>query len=163
MSETDPAKIAIGKALGRIPSGVFVLTAIEAGQSLAMMASWVQQVSFDPPAVCVAIAKERPVRTIVEQTARFALSVIGEHDMPLMKKYARGIPHGIDPFEGVNVKRSSAGMPYLADSLAYLDCQLLEVATLQGDHDLFIARVVEGGILKDGASFIHLRGSGFHY
>ena len=46
----------VGKALGRVPSGVFVLTASDTDhRRYAMLASWVQQAAFDPPAVCLAI------------------------------------------------------------------------------------------------------------
>ncbi|MBC8108463.1 MAG: hypothetical protein H7Z14_17895, partial [Anaerolineae bacterium] len=48
---TDEQKLPIGKALGRIPSGVFVLTAAHAGERMAMLASWVQQAAFEPPAI----------------------------------------------------------------------------------------------------------------
>jgi len=41
MHHTDPAKLSIGKALGRVPSGVYVLTASREGQASAMLASWV--------------------------------------------------------------------------------------------------------------------------
>jgi flavin reductase (DIM6/NTAB) family NADH-FMN oxidoreductase RutF len=80
-----------------------------------------------------------------------------------LKKYARGIAPDADPFEGVNVRQTAAGVPVLADALAYLDCQLLHVAEYGGDHDLFVARVVAGEVLKEGAPFVHVRGSGAHY
>jgi hypothetical protein len=47
------------RALGRIPSGLFILTARFEDQSTGMLASWVQQVSFDPPLVSVAVKKGR--------------------------------------------------------------------------------------------------------
>ena len=160
---TEPEEVALYKALGRVPSGIFILTASLEGRPSAMMASFVQQVGFAPPAVCVSVAKERPLRAAMRNGDRFALSALGEKDSPLLKKYARGIPPGADPFEGVNVRATAAGVPFLADALAYLDCQLLHVAEYGGDHDLFIARVVAGDVLKDGAPFVHVRGSGAHY
>ena len=57
----DHVKQTIGKALGRVPSGVYILTTHHEGQPLAMMASWVQQASFEPPTVGVAVAKDRPL------------------------------------------------------------------------------------------------------
>ena len=57
---TDPSD-ALAAALGRIPSGLFVLTATSGGAETGMLASWVQQCSFDPPQVTVAVNKERDV------------------------------------------------------------------------------------------------------
>src|SRR5919112_3535011 len=95
---TEAQKHTIGKALGRIPSGVFVLTAKHGDSVAAMLASWVQQAAFDPPAVSIALAKDRPIRSLIAQSGRAVLSVVGEHQTPLMKKYARGIKPDEDPF-----------------------------------------------------------------
>ena len=44
-----------------------------------MMASWVQQVAFQPPSISVAIAKERPAYSALNGPGRrFALSVVPE-------------------------------------------------------------------------------------
>ena len=164
MHTPDDLKLTIGRALGRIPSGVFILTATHDGQPLAMMASWVQQVAFAPPSVAVAIAKERPAHAALSKSgATFALSVVPEGDTSLMKKYARGVPAGADPFDGVRVTRTANGTILLADALAYLECRATKVVEFGADHDLFLAEVIGGQMLKDGPSFTHLRGNGFHY
>jgi len=164
MHVSDELKLTVGKALGRIPSGVFILTAERDGQPLAMMASWVQQVAFVPPSVSVAIAKERPAHAALSKPgSTFGLSVVPEGDTSLMKKYARGIQDGANPFEGVQIARAASGTIYLPDALAYLDCRVSKLLDFGGDHDLFIADVVAGKALKDGSSFTHLRGNGFHY
>ena len=161
----DEVKQTIGRALGRMPSGVFILTTTTPERKpLAMMASWVQQASFSPPSVSVAIAKERPIHAFLARPGYvFGLSVVPAGDTSLMKKYARGIPDGADPFEGVQIARTASGTIYLADALAHLECRVTRTLDFGGDHDLFVAEVVSGQVLKDGASFTHLRGSGFHY
>ena len=42
---------ALAAALGRVPSGLVVLTARHGARETGMLASWVQQCSFDPPQV----------------------------------------------------------------------------------------------------------------
>jgi 3-hydroxy-9,10-secoandrosta-1,3,5(10)-triene-9,17-dione monooxygenase reductase component len=81
----------------------------------------------------------------------------------LMKKFARGVPDGADPFEGVNIVRTAQGAPYLTDALAYLECKLLNRIETGGDHELCVAEVIDGHPLREGTSFTHLRGNGFHY
>lgn len=159
----DHLKQSIGKALGRVPSGVFILTTRHNGQAQAMLASWVQQTAFEPPGLCVAIAKDRPIGQTIQENRRFALSVLGESDSALMKKYARGIPPDTDPFAGVKVIETADGMPVLADALAFLDCSLMQVCSFEADHDLFIAQIIGGNLLKPGPAFTHQRGNGFHY
>jgi flavin reductase (DIM6/NTAB) family NADH-FMN oxidoreductase RutF len=160
---TDDPRQSIGKALGKVPSGVYILTAIHAAQSTALLVSWVQQAAFTPPAVTIAMAKDRFARRLIDAGGAFALSILPKGDTALMKKYARGIPEGDDPFVGVSIGHTPAGAIYLADSLAWLECRLLKTCDFGGDHDIFIAQITAGHLLKDEPSFTHIRGNGFHY
>ena len=163
MAVSEPIKQSVGKAIGRIPSGVFILTTQHAGQSGAMMASWVQQASFEPPTISVAIAAGRPVADIIRASKRFALSVLGEGDAAIMKRYARGIPAGEDPFQDIKTQELPGGLQVLADSLAWMECRLLQTVTFNADHDLYLAEVTAGQLLREGHSFMHQRGNGFRY
>ena len=162
-SPSEELKMTVGRAIGRLPSGVYILTARQDGKPLVMMASWVQQAAFDPPAVSVAIAKDRPVREALNANPQFALAVVAEGDSAIMRKYARGIPPGEDPFEGVEVARTKAGLPIPKSALAYLDCRVLKSFDFGGDHELCVARVESGELLREGEPFTHVRGNGFHY
>jgi flavin reductase (DIM6/NTAB) family NADH-FMN oxidoreductase RutF len=80
-----------------------------------------------------------------------------------MKHYARPIADGADPLAGVRVIETPGGLPALADSLAWVECRLVSTCDFGGDHEIFIAEIVAGEILKEGKPFMHVRGSGFHY
>ena len=51
------------QALGRIPSGLFILSAGTGDQATATLVSFVQQVGFEPPVVVVALRKGRFIKT----------------------------------------------------------------------------------------------------
>ncbi len=159
---TEEHKHAIGKALGRVPSGVFILSASHEGKSDAILASWVQQASFEPPMLTVAIAKGRPIADLIRASKRLVLSIIPNDDKSLMKHYAR-LKTGDDPFAGVKTKPAPSGLPILTDALAFLDCRLVDTCDFGGDHELFVAEIADGRMLREGAAFAHQRGSGFHY
>ncbi len=163
MATSEELKATIGKALGRIPSGVFILTAKHAGHGHAMMASWVQQAAFDPPAVSIAVARGRPILDAIKASKLLALSVVPEGDTTLMKKYARGMKPGEDPFDGAHALSTPAGVPALAHALAWMEAKVISTCDFGGDHELLIAQVTAGALLHPGQSFTHLRGSGFHY
>ena len=160
---SDHLKATVGKALGRIPSGVFILTARNGSESSAMMVSWAQQAAFDPPAVSIAMHKDRPIRQLIRASGRLALAVIADGDHTLMRKYARGVPPGQDPFEGVPVLHTPAGLAVPSAALAWLEGRVIQTCDFGGDHELMVAQVTDGAILREGASFTHLRGNGFHY
>lgn len=163
MQHTDPGKLDIGRALGRIPSGVFILTASHEGRATAMLASWVQQAGFNPPAVSVALAKGRPVAEMIRASDCYVLSIVPKEDTTLMKRYARGVAENQDAFDGVATLDTSVGVPALADALAVLECRLRSTCDFAGDHELFIGEVVAAHMLREGHPFAHVRGNGFHY
>ena len=53
MADASPDPLA--QALGRIPSGLFLVTTELGGAPLGFLGSFVMQVGFDPPTVCVAV------------------------------------------------------------------------------------------------------------
>jgi len=159
----DEVRNTIGKALGRIPSGLFILTAAHGGQSTAMLASWMQQTSFQPPTITIAMAKDRPIVQLITASRKFAVSVVPENDTSLMKRYARGVKLNEDAFAGMKLSQSPSGLPVFSDAVAWLECSLLKVLEFNADHDLYVAQVTAGQLLHEGPSFTHQRGNGFHY
>jgi flavin reductase (DIM6/NTAB) family NADH-FMN oxidoreductase RutF len=154
----------IGRTIGKIPSGVYILTSRDSdGGATAMLASWVQQAAFVPLSLSVAMAKDRPAYELVRRTGSFVLSVLGKDDATLMKRYARGVKPGEDPFAGVNINTTPTGQPYLADSLAWVECTLTRTLEFGADHDLLIGQVIAAQVIKEGQPFTHVRGSAYHY
>jgi flavin reductase (DIM6/NTAB) family NADH-FMN oxidoreductase RutF len=127
------------------------------------LASWVQQAGFEPPIVTVALGRQRQANSLIRASGLFAISILGEADHALMRKYARGVGPREDAFAGVSVLRTPQGLPVLGDALAYLECRLLQVCDLAADHELLIGQVLSGTLLNDGRPFVHVRGNGFHY
>lgn len=160
---TDEQKLPIGKALGRISSGVFVLSATDGTMNAAMLASWVMQAAFDPPCISVAIAKGRPIIEMIRRTSHFALSIVPEGDRTLMKRFARGVKEGEDPFAGIAITRSPGGAPILCDALGWIEATLIDTLDYAADHELLVCRVTAGALLGEGHAFNHQRGNGFHY
>jgi flavin reductase (DIM6/NTAB) family NADH-FMN oxidoreductase RutF len=159
---TEQQKNSIGKVLGRVVSGVYIITASHEGRSGAMLASWAMQAGFEPPAITIAIAKGRPVAELIRGSGTLALSIIPAEDKSLMKHYARLKP-GDDPFAGVQTRPSALGIPILSDALGYLEGRIRQFVDAGIDHDLCIVEVTGAEILREGAAFAHQRGNGFHY
>lgn len=152
----------IGRALGKIPSGVGVLTAQSNGSESAMLASWFQQAAFDPPMISVAVNNSRPIASLIKDSKSFCLSVFHTNQKELFAHFAKGFEPGANPFDGINVARKTTQCAILQDAMVYLDCELVSV-TEAGDHSLYLGRVVDAGILDDGNSMVHMRKDGFRY
>lgn len=61
----------ISKALGKLSSGLYVVTAAgRADARSAMIASWVAQASFEPLGLTIAIAKDRAIESLMQVRRR---------------------------------------------------------------------------------------------
>jgi len=152
----------LAAALGRIPSGLFVITMRRGEEETGLLASWVQQCSFHPPQVSVAIRRERPVCAWLTPEASFTVNILEAGQTDMIVHFGRGIAPGEPAFDGLEVERPDGAPPVLADALAYLECRVAACFPA-GDHDLYVGRVVAGRMLDDGRPMIHVRKSGLHY
>ncbi len=153
-------KIQVGKALGRVPSGLYVITAKCDDKEDAVLASWVNQCSFDPPAVSIVLGTVRSARLLVEGSNAFTINVLGKDDNALLKHFSR--PPEDDMFKGVKTKRGAHGIRVLSDAVSYLECEVVN-SVFSGDHVIYIGEIVGGKMLKGGDPYIHTRSSGFNY
>ena len=152
------------KALGRLSSGLYILTTQNGNRSSAMLASWVAQASFKPLGVSVAVAKDRSIESLLHVGDRFVLNVLEEGNYQgLMKHFLKRFPPGADRFEGVRTYPATNGSPILADALAYLECEVTS-RTECGDHWIVYSTVLVGRVSKpDALTAVHHRKVGNHY
>src|SRR4051812_37836938 len=104
---SDETASSLAAALGRIPSGLFILTARHGNSETGMLASWVQQCSFDPPQVSVAVKKGRDVLDWLVDGASFVLNVLPEGAKSLIGHFGKGFELGQPAFDGLKVQRES--------------------------------------------------------
>lgn len=150
-------------ALGRVPSGLFILTARQDHDETGMLASWVMQCSFDPPRVSVAVQPERRVYGWLTPGATFALNLLGEGQTALLRHFAKGFDPGQPAFEGLLTERTTDGSVILSEALGYLVCQV-ESRHPAGDHDLIVATVTGGRLHQsEGKPMTHVRKNGLRY
>ena len=149
-------------ALGRVPSGLFILTVGRESHATGMLASWVQQCSFEPPQLTVAVQRGRPVHDMLHDRAPFVINILGEGQPDLLKHFSKGFEPGKPAFEGLEISHTSAGVPILLAALSHLACEVAGRHAV-GDHDLIVGRIVGGASHREGRPAVHIRKSGTHY
>lgn len=157
-----PELTPIARALGRIPSGLYIVTAIDAGKPVGFLGSFVQQVGFEPPVVCVAVAKDRAHLAHIEACGGFALSILDEHSQGLKSAFLRRLPEGATPFDAQKLGSAQSGRPVLLDALAWVDCRFSGKHDV-GDHVVVFGTAIEGALLREGDPHVHLRKNGLGY
>lgn len=161
MDPTDPHKQLLA-ALGRIVSGMFVVTARRGEAETGMLASWVQQCSFDPPQLSVALKMGREIADWLPEGAAFIVNILDDTQTDMIIHFGRGFSNKEMAFTDVEVERLDGGPPILKDALAFLECRVAGHYST-GDHELVIGRIVTGRLLDEGHPMVHIRKSGAHY
>lgn len=163
---TDETRAVIGAVLGRTPSGLFILTACGPdGRATGMLASWVQQASFDPPAVTVAVNKKRYVNDWLEANPAVVLNLIGETQKQFLGHFGRGFEPDENAFHGIATMTAGNGAPALVDALGSLEGRAAGRIDA-GDHYIYVVRIdaAQRGAALDGERpWVHVRKNGFNY
>jgi len=150
----------LSKALGQIPSGLFLLTSGYDGNRSGILVNWVQQCATNPPMVIVAMAKGLPVEPLIRDSRAFALCQIAEDDRLLLRKFAQPPNADDDPFETLQIVESPSGSPIVKRAVAYLDCKLVRHIDLETNHALYVGQVLQGGVLNEGRPAMYMRDGG---
>lgn len=165
---TQPSSAdSIGPALGRVPSGLFIVTTRdELGKPMGFLGSFVQQMALDPPTIAVAISKDREHLQAVRDCGRFGVSILGEDDKGLMKPFFKK-PEDGSPFDDVDHSAAprdgdGEGSPILTEALSWVDCRIAGEHNA-GDHVVVFGVVESGQLAREGAPLIHTRKNGLRY
>ncbi|WP_392535372.1 diflavin flavoprotein [Nostoc sp. C117] len=152
------------KSLGRISTGLYIITAKKGEIQSAMLASWVTQASQNPLGVAIAVSKERAIESLMQVGDRFVLNVLEEGNYQgLMKHFLKRFAPGGDRFAGVKTYSANNGSPILADALAYTECEVTSRMDC-GDHWVIYSTVQTGRVAKVNAlTAVHHRKIGNHY
>src|SRR5207245_8658550 len=111
-------------ALGRIVSGMFVITARREPGETGMLASWVQQCSFDPPLVSVALRKGREIASWLPEGAPFVVNILDDTQTDMLIHFGRGFSETEAAFADVEVERVAGRPPIIRDPSACLHCRV---------------------------------------
>lgn len=158
----SPEPTPLARALGRIPTGLYIVTTQHDGAPLGFVGSFVMQVGLEPPTVCVAIGRDREHLAAVRATGKFAISILDGDSQGLMgaffKKYEEG-----GPFDALETESAPGGSTVLPGALAWLECELSGEHDTGGDHIVVFGRVTAGSTARDGDPAVHLRKNGLGY
>jgi flavin reductase (DIM6/NTAB) family NADH-FMN oxidoreductase RutF len=80
----------IAAVLGRVASGVFILTSRRGEQETGMLSSWVMQAGFDPPMLTVAVRHGRYIGDWLATGEPFVLNLVPGESKQLLKHFANG-------------------------------------------------------------------------
>lgn len=121
-----------------IPYGIYVLTTREKSQPQGMIVSWVSQVSYSPPLLMVALRRNRPAISAIQQKGVFSLSLMKRGQGALISRFKK--PDFQFGFSELFAETGPDMPPFLKGALASWGCRLFSTFEA-GDHILFIGEV----------------------
>jgi len=127
--------------LDRFHYGIYLVTITADGGHNGMIASWVTQISHDPPLVALAIRKNRLSHGQIKTSGKFSINVLSKNSLSMVRQFK--IPDWKKKFDSIDYELSPHGNPVIKEAAGYLDCSV-ERTIDAGDHTLFIARITAG-------------------
>ncbi len=140
----DPlvAPRALRDAMGRLPTGVCVVSAVADGHDVGLTVGSVVSVSLEPPLVLVSIGRSVRLHDALTGAGEWGVSVLAEDDVAVSSVFARSGGELLGRFETVPHHRGSvADVPLLDHACAWLECRTSSVHEA-GDHTIVVGRVV---------------------
>ncbi len=152
-------------SVGHIPSGLFIVAVQdESGQTIdGYLASWVQQVSFMPLMISLAIKPGRPAYDLIKAGKIFGVNIVGDHDKSFLKHFWKGYDPENNPFSSLDHFTGQNGGVILRQAKSALECRLMNSAQ-PGDHEVIFAEVLSSYVMSEEAKpMVHIRKSGADY
>jgi len=136
------------KNMAHMTYGIYVLTTRLEDRMNGMIASWVSQVSYEPPLVMVAIHPNRYSHELVRQSGNFALHIISREQKGLLARFKGPIAE--EKFTSIDWRFGATGCPILKECIGCMECRIRENLK-PGNHTLFIGEVVNAFFNEDKA------------
>jgi flavin reductase (DIM6/NTAB) family NADH-FMN oxidoreductase RutF len=152
-------------AVGHIPSGLFIVTVQDPSLKTidGYLASWIQQVSFEPMMVSLAIKPGRPAFDLIMKGLPFSINIVGDHDKSYLKHFWKGYDPNQSPFGEIPYEIGEHGGVLLTQAKSSIECKLVS-SIVPGDHQIIFAEVLASYIhSEESRSFVHIRKSGADY
>ena len=148
---TTPDSANFRNVLGRLPTGVVIVTGGDPQRPSGLVCGSFMSVSLEPPLVAVCPAMKSTSWPPIAETGYFCANVLAEGQESLARRFAIS---GGDKFESVGWSPAPAtGAPLLDEVAAWIDCRIYE-RYAAGDHWLVLGEVLELSGLRDGGALV---------
>jgi flavin reductase (DIM6/NTAB) family NADH-FMN oxidoreductase RutF len=149
----------VERVLEMFPYGLFVVGSMSQTSPVAIIANWATQVSFRPPLVMLAIEENSRMRTAIEESGIFSMSLLGAGETETAKKYARSPSQ--QSKEEPKLAISESGMPFAEEAAGWIGCRVVQTVST-GDHLTVVGEVLEAGGASD-TDVLTLKETGWRY
>ncbi|MFM8304161.1 MAG: flavin reductase family protein [Actinomycetota bacterium] len=144
------------RLLWKMPSGLYVVGSTDGKQRRnAMTCNWATQVSFDPKWIGIGVEQTALTHELIDAGGVFSLCLVDREDRAIVRKFTKPVDVDLEArtLNGFPYVERRTGAPILAQSVAYLDCEVRE-RLVAGTHTFFVGEVVDCAFLGDEDSSV---------
>lgn len=139
----------INKVLGSKNYDVNVITTTDGEKINGQIATWVTQVSEEPALIALCLAPTRYTYELLNNSKVLAVNMLSKDQTDLVTVFGYQSGRDANKFDNVQYKPGTTGSPIIDGVAAYLECKVRDIYE-GGDHQIILADVVEGNIVKGG-------------
>lgn len=133
-----------------LTQGVYVVGVTDGEKNNAFTAAWVMQVSFAPALIAISINPAHYSYQLLKKGKTCSINILSKEQLSIAKHFGES-GRNKDKMTLGTWAAAITGAPVLQESLAYLDCQVID-ETATGDHQLVICEVLEARQLNVGVA-----------
>ena len=149
-------------ALRKIPHGVYIAGVKNGSELNAFTATWFTQVSFTPPLVAMGVKKDSRSFAMIQEGKVFSVNFLDKTQKSVAEHFVKPVKVARNKLGEVRYTIGKTGAPLLEDALAYVECEVREIANAAGDHAVVIGEVVEAKVNRDEPA-LTLLDTGWNY
>ena len=143
--------------IGHFVTGVTVITTAHDGWLHGMTANAITSLSLDPLLLLICVDKTAHALEKVTKSGKFAVNILTEEQEDISRLFAATAEPEQGSLRGAAYHFGPNGSPVLGQSLAYLECEIVD-RFAGGDHTIFTAAVLDGDLLREASPLIFYRG-----
>jgi flavin reductase (DIM6/NTAB) family NADH-FMN oxidoreductase RutF len=143
----DPIK----DALRLMPYGFYSLTSRNGDEVNAMVANWITQASFTPRLMVVGLQKTCYTHGVIQEGRVFCINIFKKDDKEAMTPFTKSRAKNPDKMKNAVYSEAPAtGCPVLEGAAAYVECKVVGIHDVGGDHVILVGEAVGAEVIKGG-------------
>jgi len=145
------------RILKKVTHGMYILSSKNNLNKInAQISDSVMQITFNPPKIAVSVNNKNLTCDFIKESNLFCISILDEK-FPLKNIEIFGFKSGreINKFENLNYSLTINGLPYLTDTIGFLECKVIDKIDV-GTHTLFIGEVINYNLFNDNSPMTYL-------
>ena len=138
-------------ALEMMPYGFYSITSCTDDDANIMVANWVTQASFEPRLIALGLQQTSYTHGLIEKGGSFAVNIFKQEDSELITPFTKSRNKKPEKMEEASYSQAPVtGCPVLDGAAAYIECRVIRIIDVGGDHDIVVGEVVGADVMKEG-------------